>query len=461
MSGQKLFSFQKMNKYFLMPFSVPIICFTTKFFSEAMKLNDDEKDIRDITVDNTHTFVFLYQIIQSISLILGGLYYFVQHRHLKSQKIEISTENDGLSSEISKSINHSSNLNESLDDKLNSKFISGVTTEDTMIERKKKKFLNKEKLIIIIMPLFWIAYNLGIAYAVGYPQLEKRLYFLFFFTLINIYIFKKPIFRHQKLALIITLIGAIPIYLAFGLFLNTEIYNILYDIFLFIGSFCYSIFLVSIKYITQNKGNSVFLLLLYQGTLSFIYTLVIFIIISLIMKSDLTYITNIFHCDENNYICFSFYYGKIIMYIILNTILQTLIFFVVYIFSPELFAISDIFSPLFSLTAKWIKFHEENGTQIFLYVLGYLIIAFGSFIYNEFIILNFYKLNENTWKSIYNKAADESSSLNRNYLVMKNDRDFYDSADFDAESEKDNKKALSSRISIEMGNNNSSFMSTD
>ena len=453
MSGQKLFSFQKMNKYFLMPFSVPIICFSTKFFSEAMKLNDDKIDIKDVSVDNTHTFVFLYQIIQSISLILGGLYYFIQHKQLKSKKIETSTEKDDMNSETSNS--------EDLDDKLNIKFVSRVTTEATMIGPKANKIIIKERLIIIIMPLFWIAYNLGIAYAVGYPQLEKRLYFLFFFTLINIYIFKKPIFRHQKLALIITLIGAIPIYLAFGLFLNTEIYNILYDIFLFIGSFCYSLFLVSIKYITQNKGRSVFLLLFYQGTLSFIYTLIIYIIISLIMKGELTYITNIFHCDENNYICFSFYYFKIIMYIIFNTTLQTLIFFVVYIFSPELFAISDIFSPLFSWIAKWIKFGETNVTLIFLYVLGYLIIAFGSFIYNEFIILNFCKLNENTWKSIYNKAADESSSINRNYLIMKNDKDFYDYEDYDVKSEKDNKNGYSSRISIEMGSNNSSFMSSD
>mgnify|MGYP006916146595 FL=1 len=453
MSGQKLFSFQKMNKYFLMPFFVPIICFSTKFFSEAMKLNDDEIDIKDVSVDNTHTFVFLYQIIQSISLILGGLYYFIQHKQLKSKKVEINAENDDKNSEISN--------DEVMDDKLNIKFVSRVNTETTMIGPKTKKIITKERLIIIIMPLFWIAYNLGIAYAVGYPQLEKRLYFLFFFTLINIYIFKKPIFRHQKLALIITLIGAIPIYIAFGLFLDTEIYNILYDIFLFIGSFCYSLFLVSIKYITQNKGTSVFLLLLYQGTLSFIYTLIIYIIISLIMKGELTYITNIFHCDENNYICFSFYYFKIIMYIIFNTTLQTLIFFVVYIFSPELFAISDIFSPLFSLIAKWIKFGEANGIKVFLYVLGYLIIAFGSFIYNEFIILNFCKLNENTWKSIYNKAADESSSINRNYLIMKNDKDFYDYEDYDVKSEKDNKNGYSSRISIEMGSNNSSFMSSD
>ena len=100
---------------------------------------------------------------------------------------------------------------------------------------------------------------------------------------------------------------------------------------------------------------SVFLLLLYQGILCTIYTIIIFSVISLIAKGDFTYITNIFNCNEENYICVSKLYIKIIFYFILNTVLQALIFLVVYIFSPELFAISDIFSPLFSFIAQWIQ----------------------------------------------------------------------------------------------------------
>ena len=72
-----LFSLQKMNKYFLMSFFIPIICFTTKFFSERMKTDGGRINIKNVTSDNTNTFTFLYQIIQSICLILGGLLYFV------------------------------------------------------------------------------------------------------------------------------------------------------------------------------------------------------------------------------------------------------------------------------------------------------------------------------------------------------------------------------------------------
>ena len=292
------FSFQKLYKYFLMPFSIPIICFSTKFFSEAMKLNDLKINIKDVTEDNTHTFVFMYQIIQSICLILGGLSYFMCAHKSKIKKYVAKKK---------------SLFN----------FFNGSTGE--VYKKSIKKFL-----IIIFMPIFLITYNLGIAYAVGYPQLEKRAYFLFFFTLFNIFIFKKPIFRHQKLALLITIIGIIPIYVSFGVFLDRDNYYISNDIFLFIGSFCYSIYLVFIKYLATNLQIVVLRLEFYQGLLCTTYTIVLYIVISQIRTgSPMTYIYNIFHCSETNYICVSFYTTKIIMYFIFNTVLQALIFLVV------------------------------------------------------------------------------------------------------------------------------------
>ena len=139
---------------------------------------------------------------------------------------------------------------------------------------------------------------MGIAYGVKHPQLEKRVYFLFFITLINIFIFKKQLFKHQKLALFITFIGIIPIYTSFGLYLNTKEYSILYDILLLIGSLCYSVYLVFIKYLTLNKQMPVFLLLFYQGILCSIYTIIIYSIMYLSLKGDFTYIYNIFNFYE-------------------------------------------------------------------------------------------------------------------------------------------------------------------
>ena len=170
---------------------------------------------------------------------------------------------------------------------------------------------------------------------------------------------------------------------------------------------------------------SVFLLLLFQGLLTFVYTNAIFIGISFIRKGDFTYIMNIFECSDTNYICISFYYVKIIMYFILNTVLQVLIFFVVYHFSPELFAISDIWDPFSAFVYICIRYKEKSWLKIFLNIIGYLIIGIAAFIYNEIIVCNFCGLNENTWEEIHKKACDEmnerfyrdSFSINDNYNI--------------------------------------------
>ena len=132
------------------------------------------------------------------------------------------------------------------------------------------------------------------------------------------------------------------------------------------------------------------------------------------------------------------------MYLILNTVLQTLIFFVVYFFSPELFAISDIFSPLFSFIALCIQTKETNTIKISLNVLGYLIIALASFLYNEIIVCNFCGLNENTWKAIDKKAyidlsgrgISDSFAIHEDYKIdeitdnFDNDEDIEDRNDY-------------------------------
>ena len=97
----------------------------------------------------------------------------------------------------------------------------------------------------------------------------------------------------------------------------------------------------------------------------------------------------------------------------------------VYYFSPELFAISDIFSPLFSFISLCIQTNETNVVKIILTVLGYLIIAVASFLYNELIVCNFCGLNENTWKAIDLKAhadvigidSTDSFAIDQNYKV--------------------------------------------
>ena len=136
-------------------------------------------------------------------------------------------------------------------------------------------------------------------------------------------------------------------------------------------------------------------------------TLVGYLIYSKVTVGDLRYVTNIFHCTENMYVCFGNFYFKIIMYFLINTVLQILIYLVCYYFSPEVFAISDIISPYLSFLSKVIEGKETKVEKIILNSIGYIIIILCSFIYNEIIVCNFCCLNENTWKSIVKKANEE------------------------------------------------------
>ena len=102
------------------------------------------------------------------------------------------------------------------------------------------------------------------------------------------------------------------------------------------------------------------------------------------------------------------------MYFLINALLQVLIYLVCYYFSPEVFAISDIISPFLSFIVKIFEGSSSNVVNIIFNCIGYLIIIFASFIYNEIIVCNFWHLNENTWKAIVKKAnADYDGSLDR------------------------------------------------
>ena len=374
-----LFSCNRMNKYYLLPFLVPLVCYSTKFFSEPMKMNDGKiSNVNDVSLENCHTFVFLYQMINSTSLIFGGLLYFVSI---------IRTKTDNKAN-IGVSLTIDTNLSENLQPR-----------------RKPSRIFNY--LIILFMSIIITMYNVLKGYGTKHPTLEKRLYFLFFFCLINVFIFKKQIFSHQKFALGIGAVGMAIIFTIFFVYLKFDTYEYIYDVLLFFGSFLYSLYLVLVKYMSEKKFYSPFLLLLLIGTLSTILTLIGYLIYSKVTVGDLRYVTNIFHCTENMYVCFGNFYFKIIMYFLINTVLQILIYLVCYYFSPEVFAISDIISPYLSFLSKVIEGKETKVEKIILNSIGYIIIILWSFIYNEIIVCNFCGLNENTWKSIVKKANEE------------------------------------------------------
>ena len=373
------FSINKMNKYYLLPFLVPIVCYCTKYCSDPLKMNRGLiKDVDDVSNENLHTYVFLYQMINSTSIIFSGLLYFISIIRRQTD----NKANIGTLSERSNSSDYS-----------------------FMAKKKPNRLL--EYSIICFMSIIITLYNVLKGYGTGHKTLEKRLYFLFFFCLINIFLFKKPFYRHQKFALAIAFVGMVMIFALFFIYLNKSNYDYIYDVLLFFGSFLYSLYLVLVKYMSENKGYSPFLLLFLIGIISTAATVVGFLILSHVRLGNINYVSNIFHCRPDIFVCFGNLYGYIIGYFLINAVLQILIFLVCYYFSPEVFAISDIISPFLSCITNIAKGKEKIVVKIVFDIIGYIIITIGSFIYNEIIVCNFWDLNKNTWKSIVKKANDD------------------------------------------------------
>ena len=380
--GQKKecpFSLNKMNKYYLLPFLVPIVCYCTKFCSDPLKNNRGTiSNVNDVSNENLHTYVFLYQMINSTSIIFSGLLYFISIIRRQTD----NKANIGTLSERSNSSDYS-----------------------FMAKKKPNRLL--EYSIICFMSIIITLYNVLKGYGTGHKTLEKRLYFLFFFCLINIFLFKKPFYRHQKFALAIAFVGMVMIFALFFIYLNKSNYDYIYDVLLFFGSFLYSLYLVLVKYMSENKGYSPFLLLFLIGIISTAATVVGFLILSHVRLGNINYVSNIFHCRKDIFVCFGNLYDHIIGYFLINAVLQILIFLVCYYFSPEVFAISDIISPFLSCITNIAKGKEKFVVKMVFDIIGYIIITIGSFIYNEIIVCNFWDLNKNTWKSIVKKANDD------------------------------------------------------
>lgn len=359
-----LFSITKMNKYYLFPFLVPIVCYSTKFFSEVMKFGNENPEAvkkNGVKEEVEHSFVFLYTMINGVSHTMGGLLYFISILRTKSEKIKSKNDTNDDDYKIIKERRSTGIKNNTYD---------SIDLYQKIDKYKKLKVGG----IVFTMSFILTSYIIIKGYAAGHQQLEKRLYFLFFFTLFKVFIFKKEIYIHQKLSLGIAGFGMIILFSIYFIFLKYDSYNYIYDILLFVGSFFYSLYLMLIKILTVNNGMSPFLVLLFIGIFCTFSTLFGFVIFSLVNNGDLTYVSNLFHCSKDNYICFEVFYGKITCYFLINSVLQVLVLLVIYYFSPEVFAISDIISPLFSFIEKCVLKKEDDPIVITFNIIGYLIV---------------------------------------------------------------------------------------
>ena len=397
---EHLFSFAKINKYFIFPFLCPIFCFLANLFLSFIS--------KDNVLKNKE---FLFSLLIHLSYLGGGLLYFISSLRTKTEQTrnEAITYRERSSSSIRYIFNDASN--------------------------KNKLYIF---IILLIMSILLVLSTISGLYTVDKYVFEERLYYLFFIPLFSKYILKIKIYSHQILSLLIAFVGLILLFIPIMLVIREE--DIIINIIIFVTSIGFSLLLVLCKYLTHNYYMSPYLCILFIGIISITITIIGYLIYSLIINHNLDIIVDSFNfskIETNGYILGLYFLATFIF----ASILQALTILIIYYFSPTLFIVTDIISPLLT----WIVDSIQNGettTNIILKSLGFSIVFFSSLIYNEIIICNFFGLNINTKKCIEERQKEELISLrvteseiqNENQQQNKHGNDENDTT-FDSEQE--------------------------
>ena len=381
-----LIDFAKLNKYFLIPFICPIFCMLTNYFYEKL---EETKSIKEEIVIN-----LLYNDLSSI---LGGLIYFISYFRQKTDK--------------RKEFNNLNNDNKN--NNINIEYIYNETS-----------FNNSNKFMILEVILALLS---KIRYFLIYYYCEKnifneRLYYMFYMPLFSKLILKENIYKHQCLSLMISIIGMILVIIPTCIILEKD--DILPNLINLFNGGINPLFLVIIKYMYNVYYISPLYTGIVYGIISLIFTMLGYIIYSLIKYHDLSFFNNIFDFEEvENYSYIIFLYIITFLFLI---ILQSLTFLSLIYFSPVLIIVTEIISPMLLWTVKTIEKGEWESIYIF-YPIGYIILLISSLIFNEIIILNFYGFNNNTNKYVKQRMNKEISELQ----IL--DNDIYSDSNLDDE----------------------------
>ena len=362
----------KLNKYFLFPFFIPILSIIA---SKILIYLIDNYNFGNID--------YFCSIYICSSLLVGGLTYFIS---------------------LIKSRQDSKNLiiNENLRFSKNSiKFIYNAQHID------KKSLI---KILLLISILFALNVFFGQVYAINYTVIDSRFYEILFISLLSKIILKNEIYRHQKFSIFISFIGFIFLFIPIIFIITRN--DILINIILILNSLSYSLFLVLVKYITCKYFVSPYACCLIIGIYSTIFLLIVLAIHSYAKSGNLSNLANSFKISKiDKKLKF---YGLLILSYIIYSITQYLVYMTVYFFSPMIFIITQVIYPLLRYSVNIIEGQDYKIFDLIFNIIGYLILLFGILIYHETIILNFWKLNEDTKKFIEKRQKEDIVLMENN-----------------------------------------------
>ena len=235
-----LFSFGKINKYFIIPFLCPIFLFLTNYFIILYISNYRlEKEIND---DKFYTEFFkkksyLLSSVAFLSHFIGGFLYFISYIR------------------------------------------TGTHNRESKVNNSLKIFF-----ILFAMSLLLCYSELFILYFFNKNFIEIDFYYFIFFPIFSKLILKNEFYRHQILSLFLTLIG---LFLLLNPYASIQSSEIIFNILKVITSACDSFVYVIFKKLTDKYFLSPYLCLLFIGFFSLIILFVGFIIFYLISDKNL------------------------------------------------------------------------------------------------------------------------------------------------------------------------------
>ena len=363
--------FTKLNKYFLFPFICPIfdmLCYylpNTIFDNKGMKGKE-----------------FYQMIFKELAYIIGGgIPYLISNYKQKDNK-----EN---------------NLNNSNDkESTNNKRIDYIYNDKSIINVNQKKVY----ILFAVACILFATYQL--TGTLNKKDFQTLLYFIFSISLFTKYILKEDIHKHQYLSLAIAFIGIIMAMIID--FLRMEKDDIINYFLLIIGSICFSLFFVFAKYFNNVYYISPYKFSFCVGIVTIIFSILGFIIYSLIKYHDLSYFNECFDISTVDKKAQKII--LLILYLLCMISFQIFALSSLVYFSPTLLMITEIINPL--LYAIIVHTVNEQITYFVLIVIGYIIALLASLIYNEIIILNFCGLSKNTKKYVNKRIEKEVRELN-------------------------------------------------
>ena len=367
-----IITFAKLNKYFFIVILCPIFCMLTNFF--ALLIDEIEIIKRE---------ELLYSILSDFSYIFAGMFYFISYFRVNYNK-----NNDS-----------SSNIEN------NNSGIVYIYNESIIYNYNPYKII----ILIILLSLINGIEDILIIFIGDNNFFEERLYYFFFIPLFSKLILKQNIFKHQCFSLLLAIIGNIFLFIPVCLVFKKE--DIIPNILNFITGIIYPLFLVIIKFISEKYYISPLKIGLLIGIITIFIHFILYTIYSLIVYKDLTFFKDSFDFNPiENKFKISVY---IILFILFNITLNLLTLLALFYFSPTLIMITDIISPFLLWIAKTIK---DGGkiNELILNSIGYVIVIFSAFIYNEIIILNFCGLNKNTKTFVNQRLKKELDEIKKN-----------------------------------------------